>query len=107
MMEEAVEEICLQGFDPYGEPVVRRTAAGRLWLGFEFMPPSWADDSIRVDLGPWDDFDRRLADAIEVPVVWEDREWFYIDNPRPDTVQAIQDFLLVVRKDLDSNSSAE
>ncbi len=50
-MEEAVETSMLMGFDPEGEPSVRRTAEGRLWLCFEFMPPSWAPDEQRAELG--------------------------------------------------------
>jgi len=97
-MEDAVEEVPLTGFDPEGEPSVRRTAAGRLWLGFQFMPPSWAPDEDREELGPWADFDKQLAQAIGTPVVWEDREWFRIDRPGADTIPAIQQFLVTVRR---------
>jgi len=42
------------------------------------MPPSWAEDDCSAPdhLGSWADFDKRLEQAIGVPVVWEDREWF-------------------------------
>ncbi len=106
-MEEGVEEYPLTGFDPSGEPMVRRTATGRLWLCVQFVPPLWFPEEEwtgPVGLGPWADFDKRLADAIGVPVVWEDREWFRIDQPRPDTVQAIQRFLLAERRRLDPNA---
>ena len=95
-MEEAVEEYQVAGFDPEGEPRIRRTATGRLWLCIEFMPPTWAEDD-----RPWDNFDKRLEQAIGVPVTWEDREWFRIDSPRADTVSAIQSFLLSLRQKLD------
>jgi hypothetical protein len=101
VMEDAVEEFRLTGFDPLGEPHVRRTAAGRLWLCVEFMPPSWshAEPGVRPEVtGLWANFDKRLAEAIGVSVVWEDREWFRIDHPREDTVQAIQRFLLAERR---------
>jgi hypothetical protein len=103
-VEEGVEEYPVTGFDPGGEPVVRRTATGRLWLCVQFVPPSWAPDDERtgpVGLGSWSDFDERLARAIGVPVVWEDREWFRIDQPREDTVHAIRQFLLAERDRLD------
>jgi hypothetical protein len=106
-MEEGVEEIMLPGFDPAGEPMVRKTATGRLWLCIEFIPPRWVPDEERtgpVGLGTWDDFDQRLAQAISVPVVWEDREWFCIDHPRDDTIQAIHRFLLAERRRLDPNA---
>ena len=105
-MEEAVEEIQLSGFDPDGEPSVRRTAEGRLWLCVEFMPPSWAPEAEGAELGPWEDFDRQMERAIGVPVVWEDREWFRIDEPRADTVEAIQRFLVDVRRRCDPGSSS-
>src|SRR5262249_55983990 len=96
-MEEGVEEHTLSGFDPQSEPHVRRTATGRLWLGIEFLPPSWApegDPDSPRGLGPGAGFDPRLATAIGVPVVWVDREWFRIEHPREDTVRAIHQFLL-------------
>ena len=103
-MEEGVEEYPLTGFDPDGEPFIRRTAAGRLWLCIEFMPPSWEDSAdlgVPVGLGPWADFDKRLEQAVGVRVVWEDREWFRIDRPTTNTVSAIQEFLVSVRRQFD------
>ena len=103
-MEDGVEEYPLAGFDPSGEPMVRRTATGRLWLCVQFVPPLWVPDKERTgpnSLGGWADFDKRLAQAIGVPVVWEDREWFRIDHPREDTVQAIHQFLVAERARLD------
>ena len=97
-MEEAVEVIPVPGFDPDGDPEVRRTAAGRLWLVFNFMPPSWMPDAESGDLGPCRGFDTELAQAVGVPVVWEDREFFRIDRPRADTVAAIRRFLADYRR---------
>lgn len=62
-MDEPVEVIRLTGFDPEGEPQVRRFADGRLFVVFEFMPPSWAEDAPER----FDDFDRQLAIAAGVP----------------------------------------
>jgi hypothetical protein len=31
--------------------------------------------------------------AIDVPVTWEDREFFYIENPKDDTIDRIRKFL--------------
>lgn len=100
-MEEGVEEYPLTGFDPEGEPVVRHTATGRLWLCVEFVPPSWASDDQRtgsVGLGVWADLGRKLACATGLPVVWEDREWFRIDEPNAGTVAAIHRLLLRERQ---------
>jgi hypothetical protein len=104
-MEEAVETIELSGFDTAGEPSIRRTAEGRLWLCIEFMPPSWAPDEERVavELGRWADFARQMERAICVRVVWEDREWFRIDRPERDTVYLIQRFLRDIRRRYDTN----
>ncbi|WP_435011180.1 hypothetical protein P12x_002480 [Tundrisphaera lichenicola] len=108
-MEDGVEEYLLEGFDPMGEPHIRRTAEGRLWLGFNFMPPSWADEAdCPGPGGPWADFDDQLTQHLGVPVVWEDREWFRIDSPKDDTVSAIAQFLVEVRQRLDPDAvSAE
>lgn len=101
-MEDGVEEYVLRGFDPTGEPQIRRTATGRLWLAIEFLPPSWAPEKHSEQPvwkgGPWADFDKRIAAAIGVPVFWEDKEWFRIDHPREDTIQAIHRFLVAEKR---------
>ena len=88
-MNEPVEVIPLPGFDPDGEPEVRVTADGTLSVVFNFMPPSWAEN----DPERFDDFDRQLARAVGLPVVWEDREVFRIDRPAADTVDRVREFL--------------
>jgi hypothetical protein len=88
-MGEPVEVIPLAGFDPEGEPEVRVMADGRLYLVFNFMPPSWAED----DPDRFDDFDRQLALAAGVGVEREDREFFRIDRPAADTVARLRRFL--------------
>src|SRR5262245_22029491 len=69
-MDEPIEVIPLPGFDPDGDPEIRRMADGSLWLVFNFMPPSWVPEEEYVDLGRCRDFDRQLEAAIGVPVVW-------------------------------------
>ena len=88
-MDEPVEVISLAGFDPDGEPQVRRMADGSLRVVFEFMPPSWAEDAPER----FDDFDRQLTRAARVPVVWDDREVFVIARPATDTVERLRSFL--------------
>jgi hypothetical protein len=105
-MDQPVEVIPLAGFDPEGEPEVRRTHAGGLWLVFNFLPPSWAPEAEGRDLGWWADFDRRLERALGVPVTWEDREFFRIRRPQADTVEAIRRFLVEVRKERDPGPAA-
>jgi hypothetical protein len=88
-MDEPVEVIPLAGFDPDGDPEIRVMAGGSLYIVFNFMPPSWAED----DPDPFDDFDKQLAAAVGVPVMWEDRETFRIERPAKDTVERIRRFL--------------
>jgi hypothetical protein len=88
-MDNPVNVIPLTGFDPEGEPEVREMADGSLYLVFNFMPPSWAEDNP----DPFDDFDKQLSAAIGLPVQWEDREFFRIDRPAKDTVERIRGFL--------------
>ena len=89
-MDEPLDVISLPGvFDPEGEPEIRVMADGSLYVVFNFMPPSWAED----DPEKFDDFDEQLASATGLPVAWEDREYFRIDHPRGDTVETIRRFL--------------
>ncbi len=91
---ELIETIPLSGFDPAGEPEIRRFADGTLQVVFGFMPPSFVkDEGGWVDLGRYWKLDQEMARAIGTEVVWEDREYFRIDRPGPDTVQRLRDFL--------------
>jgi hypothetical protein len=88
-MYEPVETITLTGFDPEGEPEIRRMNDGSLLVVFNLMPPSWGEDNPE----PFDDFDRQLEQAVGTPVIWEDREYFRIARPGPDTIDLIRRFL--------------
>ena len=88
-MYEPANVIALTGFDPEGEPEIRVMADGSLYLVFNFMPPSWAED----DPDPFDDFDKQLGKAVGLPVEWEDREFFRIERPAKDTVERIRRFI--------------
>jgi hypothetical protein len=90
-MDEVQQEIKLTGFDPKGEPVIRIMADGSLLIVFNFMPPSFVPDG--EGLGPFADFDKQLERAARVPVVWDDREVFVIQQPKRDTVQRIRKFI--------------
>lgn len=93
--ENVVQTIQLSGFDPQGEPVVRVMRDGTIAVAFEFMPPSWHSeaDGDPEELGPFEDFDRRMGDAIGAEVAWQDRELFIVEEPRDDTIQRIRSFL--------------
>jgi hypothetical protein len=83
----------IEGFDPEGDPELRLLSDGSLELVFEFMPPSFVPETEDEDLGRFEDFDQRLAEAIETEVLWEDREVFLIPAPNPDTVDRLRKFL--------------
>jgi hypothetical protein len=90
-MDEIQQTIELTGFDPKGEPIIRIMADGSLLLVFNFMPPSFVPDG--EGLGPFADFDKQLERAVGVPVVWDDREVFVIQQPKQDTVERIRKFI--------------
>lgn len=90
-MDKPIDVISMPGvFDPEGEPEIRKMRDGSIYLVFNFMPPSWAED----DPDAFDDFDEQLATATGHAVSWEDREFFRIDGPGDDTVDRIRQFLV-------------
>jgi hypothetical protein len=88
-MDEPIETITLEGFDSEGEPEIRIMDNGSLELVFNFMPPTWAEENPEA----FDDFDVQLSEALDLEVLWEDRELFLIEEPGEDTVERIRDFL--------------
>jgi hypothetical protein len=90
-MDEVVQTIKLAGFDPKGEPVIRVMGDGSLLIVFNFMPPSFVPED--QGLGAFADFDKQLERAAGVPVVWDDREVFVVQQPKPDTVERLRKFI--------------
>ncbi len=88
-MDEVKQEIPLAGFDPEGEPLIRVMADGSLYVVFNFMPPSWAEDTPNR----FDDFDRQLTGSVGVRVDREDREFFLIRQPGLDTIERVRRFI--------------
>jgi hypothetical protein len=88
-MDEAIETITLEEFDPEGEPEIRIMENGSLELMFNFMPPTWAEENPEA----FDDFDMQLSEALDLEVLWEDRELFLIEETAEDTVERIKQFL--------------
>ena len=84
-------EIQLTGFDPMGEPVIRVMADGSLYVVFNFMPPTYVPDE--DGMGQFEDFDKQMEKAVGVPVMWEDREFFLIQQPGPETIERIREFV--------------
>lgn len=92
-MSEPVHVETLEGFDPYGDPELRRVEDGGLALVFNFMPPSWVPEGEYADLGRCRDFGAQLEQAIGSRVIWDDREVFLIPEPEDDTPARIRAFL--------------
>lgn len=78
-----VEEIRIEGFDPEGEPVLKKWSDGSLWIHFEAMPPFFAEDAGTE--AEFEEFEAKLAEALGVLVRRDERELFVIPQPRPDT----------------------
>jgi hypothetical protein len=51
----------IEGFDSEGEPEIRIMENGSLELVFNFMPPTWAEETPEA----FDDFDLQLSEALE------------------------------------------
>lgn len=86
------EVINISGFDKDGEPEIRINRDGSLHIVFNFMPPlNGLDDPI--DLPIFDAFDKALEKELNVKVIWEDRESFYIPKPHNDTVEKVKFYL--------------
>lgn len=100
--DDEAEIIELSGFDPYGEPELRRMKNGELWLRFNFMPPTWVPEEERDDFGRCRQFDQKLSRAVNSPVLWDDREVFLIEKPHPDTVEQVRKFLAEFRRENDT-----
>jgi hypothetical protein len=94
---DVVETTALHGFElaPTNDPEVRRMSDGSLFVVFNCMPPCFtADDADGPPaLGKYSQFDQEMREAVGVDVNWEDREFFRIRNPKPDTMSRLQDFV--------------
>jgi hypothetical protein len=90
-MPRKLKTILLQGFDAQGEPEIRRMNDGSLNVVFNFMPPSDAQDG--KPAARYDHFDKQMAAAIGLPVVWEDREVFVVQNPNEETLKKLTAFI--------------
>lgn len=88
-------KVTIEGFGPGDEAelVWGQPESSGATLMFEFFPPSWADDEIRVTLGPFARFDEELAAALGCEVQWEDREVFTLVAPPADAPERIARFL--------------
>lgn len=97
-MAEVLRTVQLRGFDTGGEPSIRVMSDGSLEIWFQFMPPSDALAQDPSEMGEFEAFDQEMAAAVGVPVVWEDREFFRIDDAPPGTLERVQSFIEGYRK---------
>ena len=98
MDDPIIREVALPGFDPAGDPYFYWASDGSFWLVFEFMPPSWLPEFERDELGPCRDLDKQLEKALNVPVMWYDRDLYFIETLRQDTIDLISKFLARFRE---------
>jgi hypothetical protein len=86
-----IEETQVSGFDPDGEPVIKRWSDGSIWIHFEAMPPFFSEEDGTES--EFDEFELIVQNAIGVTVKREDREVFVIQNPDTDTVEKVTSWL--------------
>lgn len=91
-----VEEITVTGFDPDGEPVIKKWSDGSLWIHFQAMPPFFSEENGTE--AEFANFESKIQDALGLPVRRDDREVFVIVQPNPDTVAKAKEWLEAYRK---------
>jgi len=96
--DDVVESIFIDGFDAEGRPEIRRERSGSLWLVFNQMPPSWVPEEEYAGFGRCGRIDRELEESLGCQVLWDDREFFFIEHPQPDSVERIKSFLSDFRR---------
>jgi hypothetical protein len=87
---EAVKVVTLTGFDAAGEPEIRVMPDGSLYVVFSYMPPPDLAEKEHYFLSF---FAKQMSHAIDLPVETEEREFFHIKNPRPDTIERLTHFV--------------
>jgi hypothetical protein len=90
----AYQSIPLSGFDPGNEPQIRIFPEGHFMVVFEFMPPmAWEMDGNHEEA-----FAGEMAEAIGLEVTEEDRGFFLVAHPTPETVERVRDFVSNYRR---------
>jgi hypothetical protein len=96
-MAEILRTVEVSGFDPESQPSIQEMSDGSLEVWFEFMPPSDVERIGPSGLGEFAELDQEMTAATGVPVVWEDREFFRIEDAPPGTLERVQAFLEAYR----------
>ena len=85
--------IALQNFDDGYEPEIRLHNDKTVSLVFQFFPPQ----SFEMTVEDLKSFLIELQTFIDTEVIHEDREIFFIVNPKPDTINNIIIFINTYR----------
>lgn len=97
-MPTVVETLVVRGFEnaATNDPEIRRLNDGSVMVVFNCMPPCFEPnvEEIYTSLGPYESFGRQMQAAVGVEVSWEDREFFLIRAPKPDTIAKLRDFIV-------------
>jgi hypothetical protein len=91
-----IEVIAVNGFDPDGEPVIKKWSDGTVCIHFEAMPPFFAEDEGTER--DFENFETQMQNALGVAVRRADREMFVIDKPHPDTAEKARAWLEAYRQ---------
>ncbi|MFO0976456.1 MAG: hypothetical protein U0996_08665 [Planctomycetaceae bacterium] len=91
-----IDEIAVDGFDPDGEPLIKKWSDGTLWIHFEAMPPLFAE--LDGTENEFDAFELKIQDALSVAVQRDDREVFVIKQPKSDTAERAKAWLEAYRR---------
>ncbi|MEW4491082.1 hypothetical protein AB1L42_23600 [Thalassoglobus sp. JC818] len=86
-----IEEIAVAGFDPDGEPVIKKWSDGTISIQFEAMPPFFAEDEGTEE--EFENFESKIQESLGVDVRRDDRELFVIEKPNPDTAEKAKAWL--------------
>lgn len=93
-----VETVTIQGFEnaATNDPEIRRLSDGSVLVVFNCMPPCFEPnvEEIYTSLGPYEGFGRQMQAAVGVEVSWEDREFFLLRAPKPDTIAKLREFIV-------------
>ncbi|OJJ14373.1 hypothetical protein BKI52_43635 [marine bacterium AO1-C] len=91
-MEDYIS-IDLKGFDKHGEPTIRMMNDGVLYLVIQFVPPTWMTSQREInEFYDYFNYELHIATGL-TDILWEDKEFFRIENPNSDTVSRLRHFI--------------
>ena len=90
--QNIIKTVDIIGFDISGEPSINVYDTGVISIQFSFMPPLNGKDD-PSDLAVFEYFEKELERKINTHVIRDDREQFYIPNPKDDTLDRLIKYL--------------